>query len=236
MSNEDHIQPRSSPKRHPPSKSESAVQHDQPHKNPHHHNPAEKPHSTNLDDQDQFLFTYDCTVTKDIAMICLSFQRGTRLLMGLKKFPGAIGFELKRERQLVRASNARTFPPIECCLSISIDKLKRNHSHIMQFVEGKIDSVFGGLNTVTVVMKPYDSIEGDHRYKYIVFVVIDISPNHASHYSRFEDPVDYIQYVETRYQMGGNIGVIEPCLELDSIGRKIVQVSNPRKQLVIQND
>ncbi|KAJ3306419.1 hypothetical protein HDU76_004810 [Blyttiomyces sp. JEL0837] len=103
----------------------------------------------------------------------------------------------------------------------------------MQFVEGKIAAVFGGYQTVTIVMKPHDSSESDHPYKYVVFVIVE---NPLREFGHFQDPVDYMLDVKTRYQIGGIIGIIEPLLEFDSVGRKIIKVSNPKGQLIIHTN
>ncbi|KAJ3329859.1 hypothetical protein HDU76_006997 [Blyttiomyces sp. JEL0837] len=184
---------------------------------------------TNLDKNNQFLLTYDSTVRNGLPIIKRSFQNASRLLMGLKKLPKETATELRRHRQLAASNkldinnNRENFSSIQCCrLSISIDELmKPNHTHKLQFVQGKIAAVFGGFQSVTIVMQPYQStIQVNHPYKYIIFVVINqpVKP-----YRQFEDPVDYIQDVKTRYRIGGNIGVIEPSFEFDSIGRKVIK-------------
>ncbi|KAJ3279291.1 hypothetical protein HDU76_009555, partial [Blyttiomyces sp. JEL0837] len=94
----------------------------------------------------------------------------------------------------------------------------------MRIVEGIVAAVLGGYRSETIVMKPYDSMEDDcdHSSKYLVFIVCQHVKGFFTH---FDDPVDYIRKLKNHLRVGSVIAVIEPYLEIDSIGRKVIQAS-----------
>ncbi|KAJ3313704.1 hypothetical protein HDU76_002591 [Blyttiomyces sp. JEL0837] len=108
-----------------------------------------------------------------------------------------------------------TITPIKFCLSMSIHELKPNHIHKLQFVEGRISTIFPGYHSITIAIEGYEGTL-PFQFKFVIFIIIE-TPLHL--FSEFEDPVDYRQDVKTRYRIGGNIAVIEPSSEYDTIGR-----------------
>ncbi|KAJ3327339.1 hypothetical protein HDU76_011972 [Blyttiomyces sp. JEL0837] len=119
-------------------------------------------------------------------------------------------------------------PPLRCCLPIPLAKLQPNTKYNLCCLEVPIlrPAIPGNISDTLVIgnedeMGPVTFVINLQVFRLLVAPQDDY------------DPVEYIQSVKTRYKVNSKVSIIEPYLEIDACGRRIIKVNEPWGLLVV---